>query len=211
VRERRTQSTQAAGPQLKPGPPPGGQWERDEVRVSLRRLLTLMAPAWRLVWRASPKETIGLLAMQTLSGLALPAQVLAGKWALDSILAASRSDSGMQAALPAVVVALAAMTAGQVLVAVARNRQRLLPELAAQTAQEMLIQKAVSLDLEALETPAFKTGSCARSTRRCGVPRTWSATWPGSSAPRSRSSAWRACCSWSIRCSFSGWRSPWCR
>ena len=155
MRAHRAQATQAGGPQLKPGPPPGGQWERDEVRVSLRRLLTLMAPAWRLVWRASPRETIGLLAMQTLSGLALPAQVLAGKWALDSILAASRSDSGMQAALPAVVVALAAMTAGQILMAVARNRQRLLPELAAQTAQEMLIQKAVSLDLEALETPAF--------------------------------------------------------
>ena len=143
------------GPRLDPGPQTGGPWDREQVRLGPRRLLALTAPALRLVWRASPAETINLLVMQTLSGLALPAQVLAGKWALDSILAASRSGSGLQAALPAVAVALAALTAAQIVMAAARHRQRLLPELAAQAAQEMLAQKAVALDLEALETPAF--------------------------------------------------------
>ncbi|MDQ3607542.1 MAG: hypothetical protein M3459_01385, partial [Actinomycetota bacterium] len=73
-------------------------WEHAEVRLGPRRLLELMRPALRLVWRASPSETINLVAMQTLAGFALPAQVLAGTWALDSILDASRSGAGMTAA-----------------------------------------------------------------------------------------------------------------
>ena len=130
-------------------------WEREDARLGPRRLLGLMRASLRLVWRASPSETINLLVLQTLSGLALPVQVLTAKWALDSIFDASRSNSGMEDALPALAVALAAMTAGQIVATTARHRQRLLPELAGQAAQEMLAEKAAAIDLEALETPAF--------------------------------------------------------
>lgn len=126
-----------------------------QPRLGPRRLLRLIAPALRLVWRASPRETVNLLLLTTLSGLTLPVQVLAGKWALDAVLEASRGGGAMDAALPEVAVALVAMTVGQLLASAARQRQRLLPEMTAQAAQEMLSQKAVSLDLEALETPAF--------------------------------------------------------
>ena len=174
-----------AGPQLDPAPAPVGPWDRERLWLGPRRLLALMGPALRLVWRASPPETIGLVVLQTLSGVVLPLQVLAGKWALDSILAASRAGSELEVALPAVAAALVAMTAGQILTAAARDRQRLLPELTAQAAQEMLAEKAVALDLEALETPAFTTGSCARRPRRRIAPPTWSPTLPTSSAHRS--------------------------
>jgi ATP-binding cassette subfamily B protein len=130
-------------------------WEREDARLGARRLLGLMRSSLRLVWRASPSETISLLVLQILSGLALPVQVLAAKWALDSIFESSRSGSGMNDALPALAVALAVMTAGQIVAATARHRQRLLPELAGQAAQEMLAEKAAAIDLEALETPAF--------------------------------------------------------
>ena len=130
-------------------------WEHEDARLGLRRLLALIRASLRLVWRASPSETINLLVLQTLSGLALPLQVLAGQWALDSIFDASRTDSGMDDALPAIAVALGAMTAGQIVAATARHRQRLLPELTGQVAQEMLAEKAAAIDLEALETPAF--------------------------------------------------------
>jgi ATP-binding cassette subfamily B protein len=129
--------------------------EGDGQRVGPRKLLQLMGPALRLVWRASPRETVILLVLTTLSGLTLPLQVLAGKWALDAVLAASRAGDGMSAALPEIGVALLAMMAGQLLASAARQRERLLPELTAQAAQEMLAEKAVSLDLEAIETPAF--------------------------------------------------------
>ena len=132
------------------------EWAREEEsRLDLRKLAALTGPALRLVWRASPRETLFVLGLQVLSGLVLPAQVLAAKWALDSVLEASREGAGIEAALPAIGLALAAMTAGQLMAAAARQRQRLLPELVAQTAQEMLARKAVALDLEALETPAF--------------------------------------------------------
>ncbi len=130
-------------------------WEREDSRLGPRRLFGLMRASLRLVWRASPSETISLLVVQVLSGLALPVQVLAAKWALDSIFDASRANGGMKDALPAVVAALAAMTAGQIVATTARHRQRLLPELAGQAAQEMLAEKAAAIDLEALETPAF--------------------------------------------------------
>jgi ATP-binding cassette subfamily B protein len=130
-------------------------WEREDARLGPRRLAELVRASLRLVWRASPSETISLLVLQVLSGLALPLQVLAAKWALDSIFAASRTDSGMQDAVPALAVALAAMTAGQIVATTARHRQRLLPELTNQAAQEMLAEKATAIDLEALETPAF--------------------------------------------------------
>jgi len=148
------QGKHQAAPRLDPAPAPVGPWDREQLWLGPRRLLALMGPALRLVWRASAAETIRLLVLQTLSGVVLPLQVLAGKWALDSILATSRAGSELEVALPAVASALVAMTAGQILTAAARDRQRLLPELTAQAAQEMLAEKAVALDLEALETPA---------------------------------------------------------
>jgi ATP-binding cassette subfamily B protein len=151
--------SQRAKPEDRPrtdrGQQPADPWEHPEVRMGPRELIRLLGLALRLVWRASPKETVLLLLTQIASGLVLPAQVLAGKWALDAILTASRTGEGMAAALPAVAGALVAMTVGQMLTVAAAHRGRLLPELAAQAAQQLLAAQAVALDLEALETPAF--------------------------------------------------------
>ncbi|CAA9469784.1 MAG: Efflux ABC transporter, permease/ATP-binding protein [uncultured Solirubrobacteraceae bacterium] len=145
-----------------PGPPKPAEprsavdlWDHQEVPLSARRLVELIRPAVKLVWIASPRETIYLVVSQTITGLVLPAQVLAGKWALDSILQASRTGGGLEDALPAVVIALTAMTAGQCLATSSRHRSRLLPELVGRASQEMLAKKATTLDLQALETPAF--------------------------------------------------------
>jgi ATP-binding cassette, subfamily B, bacterial len=137
-------------------PSQGTSWsEYGERKLELRKLAGLLGPSVRLVWRASPSETVILLALQALAGLALPAQVLAGKWALDEVLAASRSGAGMESALPAVAVALATLTITRLVFTASMQRQRLLPELVGQTAMTMLARKAVALDLVALETPAF--------------------------------------------------------
>lgn len=127
----------------------------EDSRLSPRRLLGLTRGAVRLVWKASRRETVVLILLQGASGLVLPLQLLAGKWALDAVLEASRKGAGMSAALPEIAAALGALTVGQLLTSAARHRQRLLPELTSQLTQEMLAQKAVSLDLAALETPAF--------------------------------------------------------
>jgi hypothetical protein len=50
-------------------------WEREDARLGPRRLLGLVCASLRLVWRASPSETITLLVLQTLSGLALRGSV----------------------------------------------------------------------------------------------------------------------------------------
>ncbi len=137
-------------------PSQGTSWsEYGERPLELKRLVHLLGPSLRLVWRASPSETVVLLVLQALSGLALPAQVLAGKWALDEVLAAGRAGAGMESALPAVAVAVGTLTIGRLVSTASRQRQRLLPELVGQTAMTMLAAKAVALDLVALETPAF--------------------------------------------------------
>ncbi|MGH2746020.1 MAG: hypothetical protein ACRDN8_26705, partial [Thermoleophilaceae bacterium] len=137
-------------------PPQSTSWsEYGERPLELKRLVHLIGPSVRLVWRASPRETVILLVLQTLSGLALPAQVLAGKWALDEVLEASRAGAGMEDALPAAAVAVGTLTIGRLVSTASQQRVRLLPELVGQTAMTMLARKAVALDLVALETPAF--------------------------------------------------------
>jgi ATP-binding cassette, subfamily B, bacterial len=127
----------------------------DPDTVSFTKLLALTRPALSLVWRSSRSETIRMATLQTLSGLALPAQILAGKWALESVLKVSRQGAGMDAAIPPVAVALTAMVAARVIVVAASDTRRLLPELVGQTAQAMLAEKAASLDLASLENPSF--------------------------------------------------------
>ena len=136
-------------------PPPRDWSDGSERRIGLRALPRLLGPALRLLWRASPRETLTLFVLQALTGLALPAVVVSGKWALDEVLEASRTGAGMDAALPAVGVTAVAFTIGKMLATASQQRQRLLPELVGHTAMTMLARKAVSLDLVALETPAF--------------------------------------------------------
>ena len=88
------------------GPPPIDRrwedvnpWEHEDARLSPRRLLELLRASLRLVWRASPSETINLLVLQTLSGLALPAQVLAAQWALARIVSSTVAVVGLAALL----------------------------------------------------------------------------------------------------------------
>ncbi len=82
-----------------------------------------------------------VVALQVLLGLALPAQLLAGKWALESVLDASRSGAGLEAALPAVFAVIAAIAAARVLLATSMQRRPLLPELVRRTVHEMLARK----------------------------------------------------------------------
>ncbi len=135
--------------------PPADWSDGSERRVGLRHLPRLLGPALRLVWRASPRETTILLVLQAAAGLALPALVLSGTWALDEVLDASRNDEGLEGALPAVGAAVAAFTIGKLLTTASIQRARLLPEIVGHTAMTMLARKAVALDLVALETPAF--------------------------------------------------------
>jgi len=132
-----------------------GWADETDKQVPLRKLVGLIRPSLRLVWRASRSETVLVVTLQALLGLALPAQVLAGKWALDSVLEASRTGAGLAQALPAVVVVIVAIAAARVMFATSMQRRPLLPELVRRTVQEMLARKAASLDLETLETPAF--------------------------------------------------------
>ncbi len=122
--------------------------------VPLRRLLKQSRPALRLVWRASPSETLRVAALQILTGLTLPLQLVVGKQAVEALIDAGEDGSGVKL-LPVTLLLVATLSASRLVAVAARQRQRLLPELVGQTAQYMLAEKAASLDLATLETPTF--------------------------------------------------------
>ncbi|MDP8944085.1 MAG: ATP-binding cassette domain-containing protein [Actinomycetota bacterium] len=118
-------------------------------------MLRLTVPAARLLWLSGRRETLVTVGLQAAAGLALPAQVLAGKWALDEVVAASRAGAGMEAALPATAVAVAVLAAARLVAAVAMERRMLLPQLVGKTVHELLGERVLALDLATLETPEF--------------------------------------------------------
>ena len=125
------------------------------MSIPVPKLLRLTAPSVRLLWLSDRREVIVTVALQALAGLAFPAQVLAGKWALDEVIQASRTGAGIEAALPATAVAVAALAATRLVMAASTERRIVLPQLVARTVHELLGQKVLSLDLATLERPEF--------------------------------------------------------
>lgn len=130
--------------------------ENTKPRVPLRKLVGVTARAVRLVWQSSRREAITVFVLQALSGLILPAQVLAGTLALNSIQKAiDEPGAGLSSTIPRIGLFLAIFAAGRFLSTVSQLRQRLLSELVTRNMQERLAEKAASLDLEHFETPSF--------------------------------------------------------
>lgn len=131
------------------------QPEERKPRVPFRKLIGVTSNAIRLVWQSSRRETIAVFVLQVLMGLVLPAQVIAGKFALEAILDSARAELPLTTAGPEIGLFFGVFVSGRFLGAVNRERQRLLSELVSRNMQETLAEKAVSLDLVYFETPSF--------------------------------------------------------
>lgn len=129
--------------------------EKKKPRIPIAKLFGVTASAWRLVWETARFEGLLVLALRGVVGLALPAQVAVGKFAMDAILASIRTGAPMARALPFVAALLGIRLVSSMTMTFSTERERVLAESVSRNSQYKLMEKALSLDLEAFETPSF--------------------------------------------------------
>ena len=120
----------------------------------LRKVPRLIRVAFRLVWRAAPREFVFLAVVQLLAGAGIALQLLAGREVLAEVLA-SGDQGRFGDVLPSVIV-LAVVTAIVAFANLARvERQRILAELVSRYAMNRVLDVSAAVDLLAYESPAF--------------------------------------------------------
>lgn len=138
---------------------PTSRFNVDELFVAakqkkLRRLPRLTRVAFRLVWRAAPREFAFLTVVQIFAGIGIALQLLVGRRVLAEVL--TSGDGGQFAdVLPSVIV-LAVVTAVVTFANLARvERQRILTELVGRFATNRVLDVSITVDLLAYESPGF--------------------------------------------------------
>lgn len=123
-------------------------------RKSLSRLIDLVRQSVRLVWAASPRMFLLLVALQLTSALSLAGQVIAVQAVLDAVLATSQT-SAISAVIPP-VVGLAVLTAvSSITTAVQTQVQRLLGETVARSMWTRVLAVSTGVDLRHFESAEF--------------------------------------------------------
>jgi ABC-type multidrug transport system fused ATPase/permease subunit len=122
---------------------------------SPRDLPRLVASGVRIVWRAARRELLALLALEAVTGVGTAVQVVAGRDALDVLLATQHGDAGVADVWPSVAL-LAVVTAvlglaGMVLFEV----QRLMNELTTRYAQDRILDVTCEVELATFDDPQF--------------------------------------------------------
>ena len=124
-------------------------------RKSIGRLSHLLRRSVALVWRAGPRSTVQLGALQVIGALALAAQVIVVQATLTAILDVSNGEAGFRALL-APVTGLALLTA---LTAVSGSLQRSLGRMVGESVVAVMWRRvldvATSVDLKLFESSAF--------------------------------------------------------
>jgi ATP-binding cassette, subfamily B, bacterial len=120
----------------------------------LRRTPRLALDALRLVWDASPRHLLIMLALQVLTGAGVGAQLLVAREVMQELIAVSHGASVSGLYTPLVLFAVVSvLIAG--LTAVATHQQQLLVELVARFAFDRIVAVGSSVDYRLLETPEF--------------------------------------------------------
>ncbi|HUP72460.1 MAG TPA: ABC transporter ATP-binding protein [Acidimicrobiales bacterium] len=120
----------------------------------LRRVPRLIRVAFRIVWRAAPREFAFLALVQFIVGVGVALQLLAGRKVLAEVLA-SGDEGRFGDVLPSVIL-LAVVTAIVAFANLARvERQRILSELVGRYATNRVLDVSTAVDLLAYESPAF--------------------------------------------------------
>ncbi len=126
----------------------------EDRRGQLRRTPRLAVEAMRLVFQASPSNTITMLLFQVAAGAGVALQLLIAREILGRLVGVTQGDAAGDLYLPlayftAVTVALAAARA------LSEHRQRLLGELVGRYAFDRIVTAAARSDYGAFETPRF--------------------------------------------------------
>lgn len=115
--------------------------------------------AFRLVWQASPKAAFVGLFVTPISALVPAAQAWVGKLIVDSILLATQqnmsAEVGFQQVLPYLLMELALVLLSSMIMHIRSYSDQVLSTKLSNHVSKMIMQKAVSLDLQFFEDPVF--------------------------------------------------------
>jgi ATP-binding cassette, subfamily B, bacterial len=115
----------------------------------------LLLESVRLAWRAAPRDLAAITVMQTLSALAVTAQVLIARSLLAGLLHADQVHGRASALIPQVIELTAATAALGVAQAIALNRQRLLAERCARYGEDAVIAVTGRASLSMFDESGF--------------------------------------------------------
>ncbi|MDQ6744655.1 MAG: ABC transporter ATP-binding protein/permease [Actinomycetota bacterium] len=123
--------------------------------VRPRRLLSLVAAAIGIAWRAARRELLALVAAQLLGAVAMACGLLLGRHLLSVTLHADRAGSGVGRAIPAALALTAATAAIGMTRAFASRHLRLLGELCMRDGHDRVLGVAAAADLAEFDDPDF--------------------------------------------------------
>jgi ATP-binding cassette, subfamily B, bacterial len=130
-------------------------WNQPAPSRPLRQLPTLIASAFKLVWRADRWSMMLTTAVDLLRGGIAAAQILITRDVLQHLLKAGEREQVVRDALPAAIT-LAIISAVSMLIGQLRNtRQQVFSERVQQLAMREMLDVAARVDLIAFEEPTF--------------------------------------------------------
>ena len=115
----------------------------------------LTRAALLLVWRASRRGFLTAVFYQVLGAVMVALFVLAGKLAVDALIAAERGSASVGGLVPVIVLIAAVSAVNATAVSLQTQQERLLGELVSSTIWERLLDVAGRVKLEFFESPRF--------------------------------------------------------
>ncbi len=122
----------------------------------LRRLPRLLRDAWRLAWRAGPGTTVAVVGLQVSAGVASAVGLLGVVGVLDGLLRAGPTPERVRAAVPSLLVIVAALAARALLSAAATAAHGRLSPRVSETAEMQLLELTTAVDLSTFDDPVWR-------------------------------------------------------
>ncbi|MFL5781236.1 MAG: ABC transporter ATP-binding protein [Thermoleophilaceae bacterium] len=121
-------------------------------QLPMRRLVR---EALRLAWRAGRWELIAMLVVQLLTVVGIVVLALVTRELLSAVLSADRSNDGVEALAPELLLVVAITAALGVTQAIQQHRQRLLAELCSRYGEDEVLAVTGSVELARFDDPDF--------------------------------------------------------
>ncbi|MCW6010964.1 ABC transporter ATP-binding protein/permease [Micromonospora sp. CPCC 205371] len=122
----------------------------------LRRLPGLLVQAWRLGWRASPATTLAVVGFQVAGGVASAVSLVSVVGVLDGLLRAGPTPERIRAAVPSLLVMVAAGALKTLLTSAASAAQGRLSPQVLEAAEMELLDLTTRVDLATFDDPDWR-------------------------------------------------------
>jgi ATP-binding cassette subfamily B protein len=122
----------------------------------VRRLPRLLRDAWLLAWHASPATTAAVLILQLAAGVASAVGLLSVVGVFDGLLQAGPTPERVRAAVPSLLLVVAALAARALLKSAATAAHGRLSPMVSEAAEMRLLDLTTRVDLSTFDDPDWR-------------------------------------------------------